>query len=181
MTPLAELPVFGGPVLLLDRALEHTGMPLWLRGAVELALVSVVAYLVLRLLAKRLLPWMAVALVRPALGLVGVARVVLLLPDLAVARCFRRAGRVPPELTHAYGSLVMALGDGAEEAVRRGVPLLSAGRRARGWVLTTVLVLAFLAWNNETCAPGAEPACATPVARWTDALTTWVDAQSAEE
>lgn len=179
MSPLAGLPLFGGLVELLDTAIAQLGFPLWLRGFVELVIVALLAYMVLRLLATQALPWLGTALVGPVVGVAELLRAVLLVPDYAISLLFRQVfKRIPPEFLYGYGVLVMGAVDGVQSFARRGLPTLSITRRANKALLTALVVLGFLAWNSSECVPAAE-ACVSPVAYWQTSLTTWFDEKAA--
>jgi hypothetical protein len=166
LSPVADVPVFGDLVELLDGAAVQAGLPLWLRAFAELVLVGVLAYLVLRLMTTRLLPWAGNALVLPAMMVTKGLLVLLLLPDLGVARTARRFGRTPPEFVYGYGAAVVAVVEAVEELVRRGMPKLGLARFARPWLLVALLVVAFLVWNDQNCAAGSPPGCTSPVQVW---------------
>lgn len=170
MTPFAGLPLVGGLVELLDTAIAQLAFPLWLRSTLEFVLLAVLGYVLLRFLTRQVLPWLGSLLVTPVVWLVDAVRVVLLLPDLAVARLARRTfDRMPPEIVYAYGSVVMAATDGVQELARKALPALAITRRAHGLLLVGLLVVGFLVWNNAECGPG--PECVPPVTQWTTSFT----------
>ncbi|MDX3664283.1 hypothetical protein PV646_43950 [Streptomyces sp. ID05-26A] len=171
MTPFAGLPVVGGLVELLDTAIAQLEFPLWLRGFLEFVLLAVLGYLLLRFLARRVLPWVGSLLVAPVVWLIDGLRVVLLLPDLVMAQLVRRGfDRVPPEVVYAYGSVVMAATDGLQELARKALPALAITQRVHGLLLAGLLVAGFLVWNSEECGPG--PECVSPVTQWTTSFPT---------
>src|SRR5262245_37506115 len=98
LNPLSGLPILGGLLGKLDQAVTQLGLPLWLRALLEMVVTAALAFLLLRLVLNRLLPWAGNAFVEPIVALAEGIRVVLLLPDLAVSRSVRRFGRIPPEL-----------------------------------------------------------------------------------
>jgi hypothetical protein len=171
MTPFAGLPLVGGLVEVLDTAIAQLEFPLWLRSSLEFVLLAVLGYLLLRFLTRHVLPWIGALLVAPVVWLTDGLRVVLLLPDLALARLVRRAfDRMPPEVVYAYGSVVMAATDGVQELARKALPALAITRRVHGSLLAGLLVIGFLVWNSEECGPG--PECVSPVTQWTTSFPT---------
>lgn len=172
LNPLVDVPLLGTVVGKLDEAIAEVGLPLWLRAFVEIVLTGVLCFFLLRLLLRRVVPWLAEAAVRPTLAVTEVARATLLLPDLAVSTAVRRFGRVPPEPVHTYGSMVMAVVDGVQSATRVVLPKLAEVRRLNGVVLLIVLVAGFLFWNSQACATPSP--CVSPVTAWKTSLDTWV-------
>jgi hypothetical protein len=166
LSPVNDVPVFGDLVGLVDKAAAQLGLPLPLRAFGELIMVGVLAFVLLRLMTARLLPWAGNALVRPATMLTQGLLVLLLLPDLGVARLARRFGRKPPEAVYGYGAAVLAVIESVEELFRHGLPKLGLVRALRPWVLIVLLVAGFLLWNQQNCASGTAPTCASPVQVW---------------
>ncbi|MFD9733208.1 hypothetical protein [Umezawaea sp. NPDC059074] len=116
-------------------------------------------------------------LVTPAVPATDAVRVLLLVPDLAVSRMFRRFDRVPPEVVYGYGSAVMAVVDAVQGFARQGLPKLAITRAAPRWLLIGAMVVGFLVWNGRECLPADTTACVSPVDYWTTSLTTWADTQ----
>lgn len=166
LSPAADIPVLGDLIGLLDGAAQQAGMPFWLRALAELVVAGVLAYLLLRLLTTRVLPWVGNALVRPAVMITRAATVLLLLPDLGIASAVRRFGRTPPEFVYGYGTAVAVAADTLEELARRGLPKIALVRLVRPWLLVAALVVLFLLWNNQYCAGDAAPKCVSPVQVW---------------
>ncbi|MET8994342.1 hypothetical protein [Amycolatopsis sp. NPDC004169] len=161
-----DVPVFGDLVGLVDNAAIQLGFPLPFRAFGELIIVGVLAFFLLRLVTARLLPWAGNALVRPVTMLTQALLVLLLLPDLGIARLARHLRRKPPEAVYGYGSAVLAVVESVEELIRRGLPKLGLVRALRPWALIVLLVAGFLLWNQEECAVGTGPTCASPVQAW---------------
>ncbi|RKT54812.1 hypothetical protein [Saccharothrix australiensis] len=174
VNPVADVPLVGGLLAVLDEFAAGLGVPFWLRALAECALVAVVGFAVLRLVATRVLPWVGEALVRPVVLVTAAVRALLLLVDLGISRAVRRFGRVPPEPVYAYGTAVMAVLDVVEGFVRAGLPKLAIARAAPRWLLVGAMVMAFLAWNGNECVPSADTACVSPVNHWTTSFEAWV-------
>lgn len=166
LSPVTDVPVFGDLIGLLDNAAVQIGFPLAFRAFGELVVVGVLAFVVLRLVTTRLLPWAGNALVRPVMMLTRGLLVLLLLPDLGIARLTRRFGRKPPEAVYGYGAAVLAVVESVEELIGHGLPKLALTRALRPWALIVLLVAGFLLWNQEDCASGTAPKCASPVQVW---------------
>ncbi|MEU0531336.1 hypothetical protein [Amycolatopsis tolypomycina] len=166
LNPVSDVPVFGDLIGLVDTAATQIGFSLPFRAFGELIIVGVLAFVLLRLVTARLLPWAGNALVRPVTMLTQALLVLLLLPDLGVARLTRHFGRKPPEAVYGYGAAVLAVVESAEELIRRGLPKLGLTRALRPWALIVLLVAGFLLWNQQDCAAGAAPTCASPVEVW---------------
>lgn len=171
LNPLDDVPVVGWAVRMLDEAIAQTGIPMWLRAAVELVVTGIVGYQLLKLVVNRVVPWAGLALVRPVVALMEAVRASLLLPDFAVSTAVRRFGRVPPEPVHTYGQVVTTVVDGAQNAVRTALPKLVATRRTPKALLMVLLVVGFLAWNSQAC--DSKTACLTPVTAWTTSFDAW--------
>jgi hypothetical protein len=174
VNPLADLPILGVLVHLVDKLLDQLGFPFWLRTFAEIIVTAVAAYLLLKLLARHVLPWAGAALVGPVLALTEGIRVLLLLPDLWVSRLVRRFGGVPPEFVYGYGAIVMSVVDGIQGAVRTGLPKLSFTRFVRPWLLVCAVALLFLVWNGTECVPGQDSVCVSPVSQWTNSVGSWL-------
>ncbi|MFD9893254.1 hypothetical protein ACFWY9_28240 [Amycolatopsis sp. NPDC059027] len=165
LSPVAAVPVLGDVVGFLDGAARQVGLPFAFRAFLELVVAGVFAYLLLRLVTARLLPWAGEALVLPVTMLTRGALVLLLLPDLGISCLVRRFGRTPPEFVYGYGAAVVAVVEAVEDLVRRGLPKLAFTRAMRPWLLIVLLAAGFLLWNNQNCVPG-KAQCVSPVQIW---------------
>jgi hypothetical protein len=177
LNPVADVPLVGDLLSLLDEFAAQLGLPFWMRAFAEFVLVAYLGFLLLRLLATKVLPVLGAALVTPADLLADAVRVVLLIPDLAASRTFRRFGRVPPEVVYGYGAAVMAVVDAVQGFVRHVLPKLAVTRAAPRWLLVVAVVVGFLVWNGRECLPSEATTCVSPVDHWTTSLTIWVDQQ----
>ncbi|MGK3207310.1 hypothetical protein [Amycolatopsis sp. MEPSY49] len=166
LSPVADVPVLGDLIGLLDSAATQIGFPFWIRTFVELVVAGFLTFALLRLLTAKLFPWLGGALVHPVKLLTRAMLVLLLLPDLGVSRVARRLGRTPPEVVYGYGSAVVAVIEGTEDLVRRALPKFSLTRTIRPWLIGVLLAAGFLLWNNQDCASGTAPRCASPVEVW---------------
>lgn len=175
VNPLIAPPVLGPMVGYVDKAAIDMGMPLWLREFVELVLLGVFVYIVLRLIVRRLLPWVGEQLVDPIIAFVDALRVLFLLPDLAVTRVLQRLDRRPADLVYFYGNGVLAVADGLSAIIRQWLPGLVHTRRIPRSVLVLLLAAMFIVWNDESCVPGADAVCTSLVSHWTDSFTGWID------
>jgi hypothetical protein len=175
VNPLAELPVLGVLASLVDKLLDQLGFPFWLRTFAEIVVTAAAAYLLLKLLARHVLPWAGAALVGPMLALTDGLRALLLLPDLGISRLVRHFGGIPPEFVYGYGAVVMSVIDGMQEVIRHGMPKLSFTRFARPWLLVCVVALLFLVWNGTECVPHQDSVCVSPVSQWTSSVGSWID------
>ncbi|HEY3753847.1 MAG TPA: hypothetical protein VGL80_32040 [Pseudonocardiaceae bacterium] len=167
LNPLSGTPLLGYLVTLVDGIAAQIGITFWLRTFFELVLAGIGCYALLRLITRRVIPWLATILVRPVVELMELLRVFLLLPDLGISRVTRGFGRAPHEVVYAYGTAVMTVADRLQGAARAGLPALAITRRIHGLVLVGVLVLSFLVWNSQTCATGDGKSCTSPVTQWT--------------
>jgi hypothetical protein len=168
--PLNELPVLGPVVTLMDKPLSDAGAPLWLAEAAELLIVGGLSYVLLRILTRSVLPWVLAAAVGPAVVLLGALRIVLLLPQFAVATAYDRLERAPAGAVYAYGHGVMGLTDALEAAARRALPQCCGIRKLPGVVLIVLLLALFALWNNNYCGSDAKRSCVSPITRWVDQL-----------
>lgn len=178
LNPLGGFPLLGSIIGKVDQLVTQLGLPLWLRAMLEMAVTAALAFVLLRLLTNRVLPWAATVLVGPTVSLAEGLRVLFLLPDLAVSRLLRRFGRIPPEAVYAYGNVVMTVIDGSQQLVRRILPTLQHARQARRWMLIAVLALGFVVWNGVSCDAGSGSTCQTPVSVWTASFHQWVAAKN---
>ncbi|UOZ11329.1 hypothetical protein [Amycolatopsis sp. WQ 127309] len=160
------MPVLGDLVGLLDDAATQFGFPFWFRTFAELVVAVVLTFILLRVLTAKLFPWLGGALAYPLTQLTRALLVLLLLPDLGASRLARRFGRTPPEIVYGYGSGVVAVVEGVDDLFKRALPKLSLTRTIRPWLLAVLLVIGFLLWNNQDCASGTAPQCASPVQVW---------------
>ncbi|MGW5718980.1 hypothetical protein ACWEVP_22600 [Amycolatopsis sp. NPDC003865] len=166
LSPVSDVPVLGDLVGLLDDAATQIGFPFWLRTFGELIVAVVLAFFLLRVLTAKLLPWLGGALVHPLTLLTRGLVVLLLLPDLGASRLARRFGRKPPEVVYGYGAGVMAVIEAIDDLLKRALPKLSLTRAIRPWLIGVILAAGFLLWNNQDCASGTAPQCASPVQVW---------------
>jgi hypothetical protein len=170
LSPVADVPLLGDLMDLLDGAALQIGIPFWLRTFAELVAAGVLAYVLLRVATARLLPWAGTALVLPATLITKATLVVLLLPDLGASRLARRFGRTPPEIVYGYGAAVVGFLESLEELLRRALPKLALTRAMRPWALVLLLVAWFLLWNHLDCAAGVAPSCVSPVQLWSSSF-----------
>lgn len=166
LSPVSDVPVLGDLVGLLDDAATQFGFPFWFRTFAELVVAVVLTFILLRVLTAKLFPWLGGALAHPLTQLTRALLVLLLLPDLGASRLARRFGRTPPEIVYGYGSGVVAVVEGVDDLLKRALPKLSLTRAIRPWLLAVLLVTGFLLWNNQDCASGTAPRCASPVQVW---------------
>jgi hypothetical protein len=166
LSPVADVPLLGDLVGLLDGAAADLGMPFFLRTFAEFVAGWVLAYLLLRVLTGRLLPWAGTALLVPAMMVTQAVVVVLLLPDLGISRRARRSGRTPPEFVYGYGAAVIGVVEAVENLLRRALPKLALTRLIRPWLLILLLVAWFLVWNDAGCAAGTGASCVSPMEQW---------------
>ena len=178
LNPLSAVPLLGSLIGKVDEVAGQLGLPLWLRAMVEMAITASLAFLLLRLLTSRVLPWASTVLVGPTVSLAEGLRVALLLPDLAISRLSRRFGRIPPEAVYAYGRVVMTVIDAIQQFFRRILPTLEHVRRARRWMLIALLVLGFVVWNSVSCDSGSGSTCRTPVSVWSASFHQWMGAKN---
>lgn len=141
MNPISDLPLIDVLFGLLDEAADRIGFALWFRIFLRFAYAAAFGYLVVWLLFIYVVPWVGTALRRPARKIAEGLRFVLLVPDWAISRVFRRSGRIPPQVVYDYGTVVMKFVDRIQELTDRGLPKLAASRSAPRWLL--IVIVAF--------------------------------------
>jgi len=177
VNPVTEFPVLSWPLGLIDSLAIDLGMPLWLREMVELAVLGIILWTILRLLSGRALPWLGSIGVAPLLLLVGVLRNLLLLPDLAVTIALGRLRRRPPAIVYAYGDAVLAAADGLEAIGRKVLSVGESAHRIPRALLLMVLAGTFLLWNDQHCVATPDDICQSPVHHWTATTGAWFDSR----
>lgn len=165
LSPVADVPLLGDLVGLLDGAAADLGMPFFLRAFAEFVGAGVLAYVLLRVLTGRLLPWAGTALLVPVMMITQAVVVVLLLPDLGISRRARRSGRTPPEFVYGYGAVVIGVVEAVEGLLRRTLPKLALTRSMKPWLLILLVIAWFLLWNHVDCV-GTGTSCVSPTQRW---------------
>ncbi|WP_413757840.1 hypothetical protein [Streptomyces sp. MMBL 11-3] len=173
---LLDLPLLGTPVSWVDKLLSDLGAPAAVSETMELVLLAVGLYFLIRWLLGQVTPWLAEILIGPVVALVVGVRAALLLPDLAVARAARLTRTRPPSVVYAYGHMVLDVSDRLQTAVRGGVPGIECLSRWSGKVALAVIVAAALFWNSTYCSGSAVgDSCTSPATQWTTSVKTMFD------
>ncbi|WP_394362062.1 hypothetical protein [Amycolatopsis sp. SB7-3] len=147
VNPISDLPLIGGLFGLLDEVADRLGFALWFRIVLGFAYAAAFGYLIAWLVVTYVMPWAGNALRKPARKAAEGLRFVLLVPDWALSRAFRRAGRVPPQVLYDYGGVVMRFVDRIQEVTDHGLPKLAGSRAAPRWLLMASVAVWFLVWG----------------------------------
>jgi hypothetical protein len=175
LNPLADVPVLGWLIGLLDDVLIQIEMTFWLRAFFEMIVAALAAYAVLRLAVNKFVPWLGETLVGPVTAAAEAIRAVLLVPDLVVTSVTRRFRRAPAEIVYGYGTVVMTVVDGLQNVARSVLPKLAFTRKIRPWLLIVLLAVLFVVWNNQECTQGPDATCFSPLRTWTTAVGAWFE------
>jgi hypothetical protein len=149
LNPISDLPLVGGLFGLLDEAADRLGFALWFRILLGFVYAAAFGYLIAWLLLTYVVPWAGSALRRPARKVIEGLRYLLLAPDWALSRAFRRSGRIPPQVVYDYGGVVMKFVDRTQELTDRGLPKLAGSRAAPRWLLLVFVAIWFLVWGTS--------------------------------
>ncbi|RSN61329.1 hypothetical protein DMH01_19135 [Amycolatopsis sp. WAC 04182] len=149
MNPISGLPLIGDLFGLLDEAADRLGFALWFRILLGFVYAAAFGYLVAWLVVTYVVPWAGNALRRPVRKVAEGLRFVLLVPDWALSRAFRRAGHIPPQVVYDYGGVVMRIVDRIQEVTDRGLPKLAGSRAAPPWLLLVFVAFWFLVWGTS--------------------------------
>lgn len=178
LNPLTELPAVGGVVSVVHSMLTDLGIPLWIAESIELTVLLLVAYLLLRQVFTRLLPWLA-AVAAPAVDpMFERLAMVLLMPEYAVTRLLTRTGKAPFAVTYTYGEGVTTVVGVIRSVAHVLLGVLPRFRRISKAVPIVLTALLALAWNSETCMPAGPDACVSPASHWIAEADKWFTEKS---
>lgn len=178
VNPLTELPAVGGVVSVVHSMLTDLGIPLWIAESIELTVLLLVAYLLLRQVFTRLLPWLA-AVAAPAVDpMFERLAMVLLMPEYAVTRLLTRTGKAPFAVTYTYGEGVTTVVGVIRSVAHVLLGVLPRLRRISKAVPIVLTALLALAWNSETCMPAGPDACVSPASHWIAEADKWFTEKS---
>ena len=168
---LTEIPVLGRGVAVLDGALIDLGLPPFVNLTAEFFALFVVLTVAVAHLG-RLLPFVGRLAVWPTVLLVKTVRLLLLVPQQAIASIQDRRGRSTGQRVFDYGDGVVRVSDRVEGGIRLFPTRLSRSRRLPTWLALVVVAALFAIWNQAYCGP-AEHGCVRPILQWSDAGTGW--------
>jgi hypothetical protein len=178
VNPLTELPAVGGVISVVHSMLTDLGIPLWIAESIELTVLLLVTYLLLRQVFTRLLPWLAAVAAPTVDPMFDRLAMVLLMPEYAVTRLLTRTGKAPFVVTYTYGEGVTTVVGVIRSVAHVLLGVLPRLRRISKAVPIVLTALLALAWNSETCMPAGPDACVSPASHWIAEADKWFTEKS---
>ena len=178
VNPLTELPAVGGVISVVHSMLTDLGIPLWIAESIELTVLLLVTYLLLRQVFTRLLPWLAAVAAPGVDPMFERLAMVLLMPEYAVTRLLTRTGKTPFAVTYTYGEGVTTIVRAITSVAHVLLGVLPRLRRISKAVPIVLTALLALAWNSDTCMPAGPDACVSPASHWIAEADKWFTEKS---